>query len=373
MPWRLFFFAWLYEAGSWFGFLAVVSWLEATGGPAWAGAYFVLYNGVQLPAAALLGPWLDRVQARALPLIPLLPLLALGLAWTTPSAGLGVLVGATFALGDYMVYSLVPALLPARVPRERLLRANAFWQMGSAVIFVLAPGIAGMVSGRLGYAAAFVPAAGFSLGALLLSLSLARVRVAGAAGVGLGGWGALKDAPAAIWAAVAVFVASLGTGLVNAALPVLTGGGEVYGYVLSAVGLGFFLGSVYTSRVGGWPLGLARAGLLAYAGGGVFFAFGRALWTWLMGGVFRGSGIALFTVGLNTALQARLPQALLGRVFSLGWALGNLGQMLGALAFSLAATEATRPFFLVSTLLSLLALWPLSKVMGAGPGPPPAS
>jgi len=364
---RLFAAAWSYELASWFAFLSVVSWLEAEGGAGLTGAYFVLYNGVQLPVATLLAPLLDRLErglglriAFFLPVVPLLLALGVGRLWS------GLFLGAAFALSDYLIYTLVPAAVPMRVPPERVSRANALWQTGSGVIFVVAPAASGAFLERFGVFAGFYVAGGLLLLALLLALGLfvGRPEARGARG----GWREVLAHPLALWAALAVFLVALGGGAVNAALPVLTGGGRDYGLLLSALGAGGLLASLFFTRVQlASPLGLARAGVLLHAVGDLALWLGRGMAVYLPAGFLKGVANSVFSLGLDTELQRRLPAGVLARAFSLGWALGNLGQVIGAGAFGLLApATGPRVLLLLSALLALLALAPLGRA-GAAP------
>ncbi len=352
--------AWSYELASWLAFLAVVTRLEAEAGAAASGLYFVLYNGVQLPAAAVLGPWLDRLdRGRGFALALVLPLPALAFALGAPSLTSGLFLGAAYALSDYLLFALVPAAVPQLVPMERVSRANALWQTGSGVIFAAAPAAAGLGLERLGYRAVLL-LAGLLLGTALLlwpGRSLGRV----GEGAPRGGWGAVLAAPLAAKGALAVFWVALGGGLVNAALPVLTGGGEDYGIVLSAIGAGGLLTTLLFTRVPlARPLRLAGAGALAHAAGDLLLLAG----VYLPAGVLKGGANAAFTLGLDTALQLELSPRVLARAFSLGWAVGNLGQMMGAGAFAAFARPlGARVLLGFSAGFALLALVPLK---GAG-------
>ncbi len=355
--------AWGYELASWLAFLAVVTQLEAEAGAAASGLYFVLYNGVQLPAAALLGPWLDRLdrgQGFALALV--LPLPALALALGAPSLTSGLFLGAAYALSDYLLFSLVPAAIPQLVPMERVSRANALWQTGSGVIFAAAPAAAGLGLERLGYRAVLL-LAGLLIGTALLlwpGRSLGRVGEEAPRG----GWGAVLAVPLAVKGALAVFWVALGGGLVNAALPVLTGGGKDYGIVLSAIGTGGLLTTLLFTRVPlARPLRLAGAGVLAHAASDLLLLAG----VYFPAGMLKGGANAAFTLGLDTALQLELSPRVLARAFSLGWAVGNLGQALGAGVFGLLAPEiGPRVLLLGSALLALLALFPIRGAGSAG-------
>ncbi len=372
MPWRLFAVAWLYEAGSWFGFLAVVSWLQATGGPAWAGAYFVLYNGVQLPAAALLGPWLDRLaREKGLRLAAALPLLALALALAFRTLASGLLLGGAFAVADYLFYTLLPAAVPIAVPKGGVARANALWQTGSGVLFVLAPAAAGFWIEGAGVFAGFLAAGLFAGLALLFALGLRLGRPGGPGAAS--GWRAALAHPLVLWTAASVFLLAAGGGVVNAVLPVLTGGGRDYGLLLSAIGLGGLMASLWLLRFPpARPLGLAALGLGFHVLADLGLALGPGLGAYLAAGLLKGGANTAYPVGLDTALQTGLPAAVLARAFSLGWAVGNLGQLLGAGAFSLSAGRlSTQGFFLFSAGLSLLALGPLfaaGRIQGAAVG-----
>ena len=366
MPIRLFAAAWSYELASWFAFLSVVSWLEARGGAGLSGAYFVLYNGVQLPAAALLGPWLDRLErgwglrlALFVPVLPLFAVLAVTGLWS------GLVLGAAFALSDYLLYTLVPAAVPLVVPAERVSRANAFWQAGSGAIFVAAPAASGWVFDRFGALSGVAISGAFLLLALFFAFGLYLGRPEGPRR--RGGWREAVAEPLVVWTAASVFLLAAGGGLVNAALPVLTGGGRDYGLLLSALGAGSLLATlVLTRRRVARPLRLALFGALAHVPGDLALALGAGLALYLPAGFVKGVANAAYHLGLDTALQLGLPGGILARAFSLGWAVGNLGQVLGAGAFGLLAPEVgARSLLFVSALFALLGAWPLVRAGAA--------
>ncbi len=372
MPLRLLTVAWLLELGSWFGFLAAVSALEAAGGAAWVSSYFVLYNGVQLVFAPLFGPLLDRVdRGRALGGVALLPLLALVLALVKGGLWGFLAVGVAYALTDWLYYNLVPAALPRLVTPHRLSRANALWSVGSGFLFLAAPAAAGAWTERAGAAGGLWVAGGAALLALLLGLGLSTGAPEPA--TGRGGWRALFGLWPAWYAALAVFLLALGGGVVNAALPVLTGGGRDYGFLLSAMGAGSLLASVLLAgRELARPLLAARIGLLLHALGDLGFALTRGVLAYLPFGLAKGVANVAFPVGLDTALGRRLPEAVLGRVFALGFFFSNLGQVLGAAAFGrLAGPVGPALLLFASAGLSLLALAPLAR-FDVGPAIPPA-
>ena len=369
MPLRLFAAAWGYELASWFAFLSVISWLEAAGGARLSGLYFVLYNGVQLPAAALLAPVLDRAErGRLLRLVVALPAAFLLLLLVQRELWAGLFLGAAFALSDYLLYTLVPSAVPLLVPAERLSRANALWQAGSGVIFVLAPAASGAFLERFGVFSGFYVAGGLLALALLLAAGLfvGRPEEKGARG----GWREVLAHPLALWAAAAVFFVALGGGVVNAALPVLTGGGRDYGLLLSALGTGGLLASLVFTRVQLFrPLRLAFAAVIFHAGGDLALALGRGIAVYLPAGFFKGIANSIFSLGLDTELQRRLPAGVLARAFSLGWAAGNLGQVLGSGAVALwAAALGVRTLLLAAALIGLSALLPLLRT-GERPSP----
>ena len=367
MPFRLFAAAWSYELASWFAFLSVISWLEATAGARLLSLYFVLYNGAQFPAAAVLAPLLDRAErGRLLLLVVLLPALPLLLLFVFEALWLGLFLGAVFAVSDYLLYTLVPSAVPLVVPKERLSRANALWQTGSGVIFVAAPAVSGAFLELLGVFAGFL-VAGFLLAVAFFFAFGVRVGRPETRGK-RGGWREVLAYPPALWAAVAVFLVALGGGVVNAVLPVLTGGGRDYGLLLSALGAGGLLASLVFTRVSlRQPLRLACGAVFLHAGGDLALLFGRGMAVYLPAGFFKGVANTSFSLGLDTELQKRLPAGLLARAFSLGWAAGNLGQMLGSGAYGLLADSLGVRALLIAVAASLAALWPLKRMRRPAP------
>ncbi len=372
---RLLAIAWTYELGSWFAFISVITWLERSGGGQWVSAYFVLYNGVQLLAAPILAPILDRYdRGRLLGVIPLLPLSAILLSTLDQTLPVGVIAGAMFALADVFVFNLVPAIIPLLLAEGRISRANAAWSVGSSVIFALAPAGAGVLIGQKGILAGLVTAGILAAISLAVGLGFHSGRQPMPGGERLRWWTLLLR-PRLIHIATATLLLSLGGGIVNAALPRLASNGQSYGFILSALGWGSLAaGILLTTRELKRPLGWARLAYLAHALGNAVLAAFTALPAFLGAGFAKGAANTLGSVAIDSHLQKTLEAAVLGRAFAGLWSLANLGQLVGAGAFGLAeGTLGARTLLWLSAGLALLGSAILSRTnrTGAASGPSP--
>ncbi len=360
---RLLAIAWTYELGSWFAFISVISWLERSGGSQWVSAYFVLYNGVQLLAAPVLAPVLDRAdRGRLLAAIPLFPLVAIVLTATHKTLPLGVAVGAMFALADVFVFNLVPAIIPLLLAPGRISRANAAWSVGSSVIFALAPAGAGLLIEQKGVFAGLIAAGILAAISLGLGVGFRSGRQQAQGGEGLRWWTLLLQ-PGLIHIATAMLFLSLGGGIVNAALPRLAKGGQSYGFILSSLGWGSLVaGLLLTARELERPLGWARLAYLAHAAGDAVLAAFTALPAFLGAGFAKGAANTLGSVAIDSHLQKTLEAAVLGRVFAGLWSLANLGQLVGAGVFGLGeGALGARALLWLSAALALLGSVILSR------------
>lgn len=100
-------------------------------------------------------------------------------------------------------------------------------------------------------------------------------------------------------------------------LPLLTGGGHLYGWIVAAEAAGAFggasLGAALRTRSPGW---LAMAALLAQLPQTVTLALDAPAWSVLLCSALTGAGLSVFAVVWTTALQTGVEHSRLGRVFA---------------------------------------------------------
>src|SRR4030095_12427297 len=105
---------------------------------------------------------------RALSLVAILVLLALGLLSWPVLAALGFLG----ACGTVAYLVAAPALIPALVPRESLIPANGRIELARTIAFVAGPALGGALVGWTGGTPAFALAVALSAAAVILLIGI---------------------------------------------------------------------------------------------------------------------------------------------------------------------------------------------------------
>ena len=330
-------------------------------------------------ASPLVGVYADRLDRRAVlvasDLVRAILLLAMVFA-----RDLVVLLVLIFLMGlaRTLFNPTIRAAFPGVVGGGDLTRANALVSGSFSVSITLGPAIGGLLVATIGVGAAFVlDAATFLLSALLLS----RIPMPRSPSVGEGGYGReLKEGLkylAKTRVLLAIVTGAFLTMLtINLTVPAdvflakrTFGTGDAgYGLLVGVWGGGMVLGSslmaVLGNRVGALPFYFAAIGL---AGTGFAHTFILALGALAVAGIANG----IDDVAASTILQERVPDALLGRVFSLNFFGLSAGEVFAYLAGG-ALVDAAGPRFtylLAGTataaaglLVVLLAVTPVANV-----------
>jgi MFS family permease len=293
----------------------------------------------------------------------------LALAWIV---GLVVVIG----IGEGLFQPAFGAVVPKVVPTHLLQPANGLTSLSIDVATIAGPAIAGVCAAVWGVRATlWIDAATFVVSlATLISIREAAVAAGQRAVTGLRGAVTtmavdLREGVAAVvkrrWlvstigSVTAVTMVAAAPSLVL--LPVVAqdrlGGGDAYGAVLAAAGVGSLLGSVIASRVR-----TSRPGLVAFGfstlnavsmAGLALLPLPGVMVSWALAGL----GVTAFNVLWITALQRDVPQEVLGRVLALDWlgstcfmplgfllagtivhTIGNVPLLLGAALFTLVVT-----------------------------------
>ena len=330
-------------------------------------------------ASPLVGVYADRLDRRAVlvasDLVRAILLLAMVFA-----RDLVVLLVLIFLMGlaRTLFNPTIRAAFPGVVEGGDLTRANALVSGSFSVSITLGPAIGGLLVATIGVGAAFVlDAATFLLSALLLS----RIPMPRSPSVGEGGYGReLKEglkylAKTRVLLAIVTgaFLTMLTINLTVPAEVFLAkrtfGTGDAgYGLLVGVWGGGMVLGSslmaVLGNRVGALPFYFAAIGL---AGTGFAHTFILALGALAVAGIANG----IDDVAASTILQERVPDALLGRVFSLNFFGLSAGEVFAYLAGgALVDTAGPRFTYLLAVtataaaglLVVLLAVTPVANV-----------
>ncbi len=281
----------------------------------------------------------DRVDRRrvlvAADLVRAVALIAMGVLSLTGAIEIWhlVVLSVFMGIGEAFFGPAFGAIVPEVVARELLVQANALDQLvRQAAARLAGPAIGGFLVAAIGAGWAFVVDAGtFALSAVCVAaMSIRAMPADRAQSMRLEireGLAYVRREPW-LWATLVAASVSLlfFLGPIEVLLPFvvrneLGAGAGGYGAVLAATGIGAVAVSLFLSQVGvprryltfmyvTW--GVATLPFLVYA-------FGTALWQFLVFALFEGACMAAGGVVWGTLMSTRVPAELRGRVHSLDW------------------------------------------------------
>ncbi|GAA2667157.1 MFS transporter [Actinoplanes palleronii] len=339
------------------------------------------------------GVWADRLQPRLVMVVSdLVRLLATaGIAVMFAGGGyhlplLCALTVVSAGAGAFFTPAM-SALKPLLVPAAHLQKANATLSMLQTGCGIVGPALGGLT------VAAFGAPAGFAVDAvsfLLSGVAAAFLRVRAERGPResmyrelAAGWQEIRSRDWLIGGLFGATVYHVANGMILVLVPVIAverlGGAHAIGWISATEGLGGLLGSAlalrfqprYLLRAGWLTLLLMPLWALAYVWPGMLTAV-------LLGAVVGYAGLMFFAVAWETAIQDRVPQAMLGRVSSWDYLTSFLAMPIGnALAGPLEARfgldtvlVACAVVLFVSSASQLLI--PGSRNLTRSPAPTPA-
>ncbi|GIF11828.1 MFS transporter [Actinoplanes teichomyceticus] len=299
------------------------------------------------------GVWADRLQPRAVMVVS-------DLVRLVATAGIAVM----FARGGYHLSLLcaltvvsagagafftpaMSALKPLLVPDARRQRANATLSMLQTGCGIAGPALGGLT------VAAFGAPAGFAVNAvsfLASGVAAAFLRVRAERGSResmyrelAAGWREIRSRDWLLGGLLGATVYHVANGVILVLVQFVAvkrlGGAHAIGYISGAEGLGGLLGSALALRLR--PRRLLRAGWLALLLMPVWalaYVWPGTLTAVLVGAIIGYGGLMFFDVAWETAIQDRVPQAMLGRVTSWDYLTSFLAMPVGsALAGPLSA------------------------------------
>jgi MFS family permease len=303
-----------------------------------------------------------------------------GLPGAWPVVVTALVVGIGFVVGGPAMNALVPSLVR---PGE-LATAIAVNSIPFTVARAAGPAIGALLATSLGPAAAFALAGSTNL---LFALVLLRLPIQGRAeGAGRGdrrvraGFAYLREDRAILLLLVGVAAIGFGADPVITLTPSLAASlgadATLVGVFASTFGVGAGLAFVVLSRLR-LRFGLERlavAGLLLLAVGIAVAGSAPSVPVAIGGFLVAGSGMTWSLTSLSTQLQARLPDALRGRVMAL-WSVAFLGSRPLAAAANGAIADAATPtlaMLLVGLTVAGAALVIRPAQLAARPAPPVA-
>ena len=369
---------------------AILAW-ELSGSAFVVGLVSVAQFGPQLVFAPLSGAFADRGDRRrqliwgrliatagsgGLALwIALVGVEGLPGAW--PVVATALVVGVGFVVGG----PAMNALLPHLVRPNELAAAIAVNSIPFTVARAAGPALGAVIAATLGPASAFALAGATNLLFVLLLLPLPIQRRAAGAGEGdrrvRAGLRYLREDRGILLLLLGVAAIGIGADPVITLTPVLAAGfgGDptLVGAFASSFGVGAGLAFVILSRLrlrlGLERLGVCGLGLLA--GGTALAGVGPLPALAIVGFVVGGAGMTFALTSFSTLLQARLPDALRGRVMAL-WSVAFLGSRPLAAAMNGSVADVAGPmaaFLLVGALVTVVAVLVRPARLAARPAP----
>lgn len=267
------------------------------------------------------------------------------------------------------------ATIPLLVKKEQLLVANALNTQTIHLTKIIGPALAGLLAVSVGPELCFLlDAASFVVSAaLIIGIPVERPAVAAAQRRGVEallyelreGLGFLWRHAALRFVAIAMMTATFAIGFFDALIApyvrdLLREGAEVFGYMISAIGLGTIVGALvigkYTQH---WSrVLLVVIGIFGLGAGVVLLALATHTWPALAASVVLGVAVGAVIVPSQTLTQEETPHELLGRVTSTSASVTMVSLMIGViLGGALAERFAIRQvYFGVSVALAVIAL-----------------
>ncbi|BCJ45269.1 MFS transporter [Actinoplanes ianthinogenes] len=299
------------------------------------------------------GVWADRLQPRHVMVVSdLVRLLATaGIAVMFAGGGyrlplLCALTVVSSGAGSFFAPAM-SALKPLLVPSDQLQQANATLTMLQTACGIAGPALGGLTVAAFGAPAGFAAdAVSFGLSgvfAAMLSVRAERGPRAPMVRELATGWQAIRSRDWLIGGLFGATVYHIANGMILVLVQVTAverlGGAHAIGWISAAEGLGGLLGSALALRF--HPRHPLRAGwltLLLMPFWALSYVWPGALTAVLAGAVIGYGGLMFFAVAWETAIQDRIPQAMLGRVASWDYLTSFLAMPLGnALAGPLSA------------------------------------
>ena len=283
-----------------------------------------------------------------------------GLPGAWPVIATALVVGIGFVVGGPAMNALVPALVR---PNE-LAAAVAVSSIPFTVARAAGPALGALMAATLGPASAFALAAGTNLLFALLLVPLPIRSRADGAGEGdrrvRAGVRYLREDRGIALLLLGVAAIGIGADPVITLTPSLAAelgaGSTLVGVFASSFGIGAGLVFVVLARLRRrFALeGVAVRGLILLATGTALAGLAPAVPLAVAGFAIGGAGMTLSLTTLSTLLQARLPDALRGRVMAL-WSMAFLGSRPVAAAVNGAIADATAPVVAFLTVAAVVA------------------
>jgi MFS family permease len=290
------------------------------------------------------GVWADRLQPRHVMVVSdLVRLVATaGIAMMFAGGGyhLPLLCGLTVVSAGAGAFftPAMSALKPLLVPAAQLQRANATLSMLQTACGIAGPALGGLT------VAAFGAPAGFAVDAvsfLLSGVAAAFLRVRAERGPRsamlhelAAGWQEIRSRDWLIGGLFGATIYHIANGMILVLVPYIAverlGGAHAIGWISAAEGLGGLAGSALAMRFR--PRRLLRAGwltLLLMPIWALSYVWPGMLTAILAGAIIGYGGLMFFAVAWETAIQDRVPQAVLGRVASWDYLTSFLAMPLG--------------------------------------------
>jgi MFS family permease len=290
------------------------------------------------------GVWADRLQPRHVMVVSdLLRLLATaGIAVMFAGGGyhlplLCALTVVSAGAGAFFTPAM-SALKPLLVPSTRLQQANATLTMLQTACGVAGPALGGLTVAAFGAPTGFaIDAVSFGLSGLLAAMISVRAERGPRSPMFrelAAGWQEIRSRDWLIGGLFGATVYHIANGMILVLVPFIAlqrlGGAHAIGWISAAEGLGGLLGSGLALRC--HPRHPLRAGwltLLLMPLWALSYVWPGRLTAVLAGAIIGYGGLMFFAVAWETAIQDRVPRAMLGRVASWDYLTSFLAMPLG--------------------------------------------
>jgi MFS family permease len=358
-------------------------------GAAHLGAYTAAFGVAAVASLLFASGFIDTLTRRTVLLgadaLRLLSVAVLGLYVAgTASTMLLIASGAAAGIGISVFRPAYSAYIGEIVDCELRRSANALRSFSSKVSSVIAPGAVGLIA-LVGSTAYVLPAAAvFTVASVLVLLGLPT----GGGGVSREEFRPLDGAREVLarpWVLGVVAQGALQIGLVVTPLTVLVpvwladrAVVDQYGFMMAIDAAGALLGAVAAMRIRSRLIGLvAMAALTLQAPLLAAIALDAPIWAWYVGYFLSGVSMAVFGVLWVGALQQHVPEAALGRVFSID-ALANaslapVGALIAVAVAAHVSMDVAAAAGLVVLLASIAMVLPVRGIATFGNLEPPES
>ena len=359
------------EVGNWLTFIAitVLAYQITESGLAVSGV-FVAHTIPALFLTPIAGVIVDRWNRRAILVVSdvVRGLLVLTLLLVRDLSYIYIVVGLT-AVADLFFQPARSALIPSLVEEQNLIAANALLSLGSDALSIVGPALAGAIVTQIGMPAAFIlDAISFWISASMLATmsvppSQSRTTLLNIKQEWTGAFSFIMHHRSILLLVLISALVMLGGGALNVLLIVFANehlgvGDNGFAWLVSALGIGFVVGSLLTGITGKYlpKRSLLSSSLLALGLVPIAWSLSHSFLLALGIAVVNGIANSVFNIVVETFLQTHVLDDIRGKVFSLANQLMTITSLVSmSLAGWLSDMIGVRTVFIIAGLCMLPA------------------